>query len=123
MADSDRGSVTRMLDLARQGNVDAKVQLWERYLRLLYAMAYDVMDDEHRSGAQGTSDVVAEAGVRFFTSSLLENVRDREHLQEPAAATHSRQSDRLSSSGSGATQCAASRRFRTRSNRPGRSEP
>src|SRR5262245_35139325 len=81
MAESEHGSVTRMIDLARQGDVDAKVRLWERYRKLLYAMAHDSPEDGPRSGAVDTSDVVAEAAFRFFEADLLQHVQDRKHLQ------------------------------------------
>jgi hypothetical protein len=75
------GSVTRMIDLARQGDADAKLQLWLRYRKLLYAMARDGSDDDQRSGAADTSDVVAEAGRRYFSADLLDHIRDRKHFQ------------------------------------------
>ncbi len=81
MASSERDSVTEMIDRARQGDVDAQVQLWERYRKLLYAMARDGSDDDLRSGATDTSDIVAEVGLRFFTADLLANIQDRHHFK------------------------------------------
>jgi len=81
MAESERGSVTKALDAARAGDVDAKVWLWERYRSLLYAMAQDHSDDDTRSGAADTSDVVAEAQSRIFADDFFDDIESREHFK------------------------------------------
>ena len=81
MAESEHGSVTHNIDLARGGDRDAKAWLWERYRRLLYTMAHDRSDDDTRSGANDTSDVVGEVGVRLSKGDLFDNVKDRKHFQ------------------------------------------
>jgi len=81
MAESERGSVTKALDAARAGDVDAKVWLWERYRSLLYAMAQDHSDDDTRSGAADTSDVVAEAQLRIFADDFFDDIESREHFK------------------------------------------
>jgi DNA-directed RNA polymerase specialized sigma24 family protein len=80
MADSTRGTTMRLIDLANKGDIDAKGQLWERYRKLLYAMAHDIPTEEP-SGAADTSDVVAEAAVRFLAADVLEGIKDRDHFK------------------------------------------
>jgi DNA-directed RNA polymerase specialized sigma24 family protein len=69
-----------MIDLARAGDAETKLKLWERYRNLLYAMARDVSDDDDRSGAADTSDVVAEAAARYFGANLFRDIQDRRHF-------------------------------------------
>ena len=80
MSDSAPGSVTQMLGRAKQGDAEAKRELWERYVKLLYAMARDGTDDDHRSGTADTSDVVHEVAVRFLAADL-DKIADRKHFQ------------------------------------------
>jgi len=82
MSESEHGSVTHNIDLARGGDVDAKAWLWERYRNLLYEMARDHSNDDTRSGAADTSDVVAEVGVRIFLADdIFDDIEDSEHFK------------------------------------------
>lgn len=81
MSESEHGSVTHNIHLARGGDGDAKAWLWERYRRLLYTMAQDHSNDDTRSGANDTSDVVAEVGVRMSQDNLFAGVKDRKHFK------------------------------------------
>lgn len=81
MSESHSSAVTHQIKLAAQGDYDAKTWLWERYRKLLYAMAHDHQDNDSRTGAADTSDIVAEVGVRFTGNDLFAHVRDREHFQ------------------------------------------
>src|SRR4051812_34630841 len=81
MSTSEPGSVTNQIRRAAAGDRDASAWLWERHRKLLYAMAADRCDTEGRSGAADTSDVVAEAGVRFADEEFFVGVKDRRHFQ------------------------------------------
>jgi hypothetical protein len=81
MPESEHGSVTHNIDLARGGDGDAKAWLWERYRRLLYAMAQDHSNDDTRSGANDTSDIVAEVGLRMSKDNLFAGINDRKHFK------------------------------------------
>jgi DNA-directed RNA polymerase specialized sigma24 family protein len=80
MAASEHGSTSRLIELARQGNDDAKWQLWSRYLKFLYVVAHGVVHNM-RSGEADTDDVVQDAAVRFFETDMLRNVQDRTHFR------------------------------------------
>ena len=81
MFESERGSVTHNIVLASGGDGNAKAWLWERHRRLLYTMAQDHSDDNTRSGANDTSDVVAEVGVRMSQDKLFVGVKNRKDFK------------------------------------------
>ncbi len=75
-------TVTRKIHQAAQGDRDAVEWLWNRYVRLLYAMAGDNRESRIRSGAGDTSDLVAEAGLKFLRENFFEGIQDRRHFHK-----------------------------------------
>lgn len=64
MSQAPRGSVTQLLGRAHKGDSDAMAQLWQRHVKLLYAMAqYNTNID--LSLAADERGVIAEEAVYF----------------------------------------------------------